>query len=133
MAGHGPVVAVMIIVAASAVATSWPRATTNPGTTTLCITAAGQAFSAYLSILSDSDSLPMGGLGVTAYPISSQHRASPPIEFTTNGTEWYSLPIAGAGAYNVTVSYLRHDYNLTMMLPASADSTDYALGMFGFA
>src|SRR5208283_2068152 len=102
-----------------AAVTTEVTATGTISTASSCITSPGQPQGAYLRVVHDSDSTPIPGVGVTATPLTTNGCTSAPLRFTANGTEWYSLGVTNVYGYQITVSYLRHDYNLTMTLGLS--------------
>ena len=96
--------------------TSRSSTSTSAGT---CVTEPGQPRGAYLSVVHDTNSTPVLGVGVTAYPMPTNGCTSAPLKFTANGTESYSLPVTNIDGYQITVSYLRHDFNLSLSLGLS--------------
>ncbi len=84
-----------------------------------CITEPGRPLGAYLRVLYDSNSSPVVGANVTATPWSTFDCYAYRTIFTTNGTEWYSLNDFDTLSFQITVTYLGHDYNLTMSLGLS--------------
>ena len=84
----------------------------------------GQPLGVSLRVVNATTLGPVVGAAVTATaPISGVCGDSNPIavsvQFTTNSTEWYSLPFINHGTYQIGVTYLGHSYNLTMPLGLS--------------
>jgi hypothetical protein len=86
-----------------------------------CLTSPGQPQGAFFRVLYDSNSTPVVGASVTAAGNVALCPGQPIVQetFTTNDTEWYSLNTLNIESYLITVSYLGHDYNLTMPLGLS--------------
>jgi hypothetical protein len=84
----------------------------------------GQPQGAFIRILNDSTSGPIVGANVTAKaPIagSCDSSAQPygTVKFTTNDSEWYSLPVLNRGTYQINVTYLGRAYAFTLPLGLS--------------
>jgi hypothetical protein len=95
--------------------------TTNSST---CLTTfPGQPLGASVRILNDSTSSPIVGAVVTATrPLGgscSQTALFSTVQFTTNSSEWDSLPVLNGGTYQIVVTYLGQSYALTMPLGLS--------------
>jgi hypothetical protein len=100
----------------------------HPGTTTTqttCMTTyPGQPFGASTRVINATTLMPVVGANVIATaPVLGVCSASTPktdsVQFTTNSTEWYSLPFFNLGTYQITVTYLGRSYNVTMPLGRS--------------
>ena len=94
-------------------------------TVTTCMTTfPGQPLGASLRVINANTSKPVAGATVTASaPVSGVCGASTPtvdsLQFTTNSTEWYSLPYINHGTYQIAVTYLSRSYSMTLPLGLS--------------
>jgi hypothetical protein len=92
-------------------------------TSTCLTTFPGQPGGAFIRILNDSTSVAIMGANVTATrQLGGSCNGSTEIQtvhFTTNGTEWYSLPVLNGGTYQIIVNYLGQTYSLTLPLDLS--------------
>ena len=100
----------------------------HPGTATTqttCMTIyPGQPLGASLRVVNATTLKPVVGAIVTATaPVLGICGASTPtldsVQFTTNSTEWYSLPVINHETYQIAVAYLGHSYGVTMPLGLS--------------
>jgi hypothetical protein len=105
-----------------------PTPATQPATITIQITCMttypGQPLGAALRVVNATNLEPVAGAIVTATaPVSGICGASTPmvdtVQFTTNSTEWYSLPFINHGTYQIGVTYLGHSYSVIMRLGLS--------------
>ena len=90
----------------------------------------GQPIGAFIGVLSDSGSAPIVGASVTlteslvssncGNPTGTESTVTQIVyAFTTNSTQWYSLNVLNAAAYQITVAYSGHTYNFNMSLGRS--------------
>jgi hypothetical protein len=96
--------------------------TNHPGTTTtqttcMITTYPAQPFGTALRVVNATTLEPVVGADVIATASAICGTSTSTIasaQFTTNSTEWYSLPFINHGTYQIAVTYLSHSYNLTM-------------------
>jgi hypothetical protein len=84
----------------------------------------GQPLGAALRVVNATTLKPaVGAIVAATAPVSGICGASTPtmdsVQFTTNSTEWYSLPFINHGTYQIAITYLDHSYSVTMPLGLS--------------
>jgi hypothetical protein len=95
--------------------------TTELVTTSYTCIISGQPGGIFLRVLSDSTSQPVSGVVVTAVNTPFQCDGSPATTktvdmFTTNGTEWLSLPSDNNYQYFIIANYQGHTFTFTATL-----------------
>jgi hypothetical protein len=79
-----------------------------------------------LRVVFDSNQTPVSGAQVTATSIPSDYLptncqgAQTTFKFTTNDTEWYSLPANWYGGFSLVVRYSGQSYSFTVSLPVES-------------
>jgi hypothetical protein len=79
-----------------------------------------------LRVVSDSNQTPASGAQVTATSIPASYLPAncqgtqTTFKFTTNDTEWYSLPANWYGGFSLVVRYSGQSYSFTVSLPVES-------------
>jgi hypothetical protein len=79
-----------------------------------------------LRVVSDSNQTPVSGAQVTATSIPTGYLPAncqgtqTTYKFTTNDTEWYSLPADWYGGFSLAVRYSGQSYSFTVSLPVES-------------
>ncbi len=109
----GPTTTITVTSTASEATTTSSQ---QSATTSVQCSISGQPDAFYLRVVSDSNQTPIAGAQVTAtnepYCVSTQST----LTFTTNTTEWYSLPSQNNAGYSFAVEYSGQTYDFTASL-----------------
>ena len=93
---------------------------------TVCPTISAEPGLFSLRVVSDSNQTPVSGAQVTAaslpagYLPANCQASQTTLKFTTNDTEWYSLPANWYGGYSLVVGYSGQSYRFTVSLPVES-------------